>query len=306
MRRNLPPFAALKAFELAANHDSFRTAAIEACQTPSAVSHQIRKLENFLQVKLFDRDKGKSSLTQAGQEYLKTVQNLFSELEAAGDRLSRHNDPNTLRINISHTLASCWLLPLLPSYQLLYPDINIKLINSEQPLSLADGSIDIGIRYGVGQWPGLRTQFLMHEELFIVCHPNQVKDLPSSDELHKLADNFALIHYSQSKHEWRNWFKDSGVAQPNITRRIDFDSRQLVLQAVVNGLGLAIGRASYVSDFVNKGLLSIAYPMRKSTNNGYYLVTDMTNQRANKTQNFCNWLLKQSHKSNRLTGTALL
>ena len=291
MRRNLPPFAALKAFELAARHDSFRTAAIEAYQTPSAVSHQIRKLETFLQVKLFDRNRGKSSLTAAGEEYLKTVQSLFTELEEAGERLSRHNDPNTLRVNLSHTLACCWLLPLLPAYQSLHPDVDIKLINSEQPMNLASNNVDIAICYGTGHWPGLRSEFLMHEELFIVCHPDQLNDLPPLDQLHKLAESFPLIHYSQNKHEWRNWFKESGAGQPKIKRRIDLDSRQLVLQAVVNGLGLAIGRASYASDFINKGLLALAYPMRKSTDNGYYLVTEMAGQRSKKTEDFSNWLL---------------
>ncbi len=300
MRRNLPPFAALKAFELAARHDSFRTAAVEACQTPSAVSHQIRSLEVFLQVKLFDRDRGKSTLTAAGEEYLSTVQNLFSELEEAGDRLSRHNDQTTLRINLSHSLASCWLLPLLPDYQALYPEINIKLINSEQPLDLSTGNIDIAIRFGTGHWPGLKSLFLMHEELFIVCHPNQLENLPPIDQLHKLGENFPLIHYSQNKHEWRDWFKEAGIAQPQIKHRIELDSRQLVLQAVTNGLGLGIGRASYASDLVSKGLLSLAYPMRKATDNGYYLVTEIANRRSQKTENFSAWLLNQSHRTSRL------
>lgn len=300
MRRNLPPFAALKAFELAARHDSFRTAALEACQTPSAVSHQIRSLEVFLQVKLFDRDRGKSTLTAAGEEYLTTVQQLFSQLEEAGERLARHNDQKTLHINISHSLASCWLLPLLPGYQARYPDIDIKLINSEQPLDFTASNVDISIRYGTGHWPGLKSQFLMHEELFIVCHPDQLKRLPPPDQLHKLAEKFALIHYSQSKHEWRNWFKEEGVGNPQIKHRIELDSRQLVLQAVANGLGLGIGRTSYASDLVNKGLIALAYPMRQATENGYYLVTPKANKSSQKTEDFSNWLLTQSQSTNRL------
>lgn len=300
MRRNLPPFTALKAFELAARHDSFRTAALEACQTPSAVSHQIRSLEVFLQVKLFDRDKGKSSLTPAGEEYLSTVQSLFTQLEEAGERLSRHNDQKTLRLNLSHSLASCWLLPLLPDYQAQHPDIDIKLLNSEQPLDLTASNIDIAIRYGTGHWPGLRSQFLMHEELFIVCHPSQLAALPPADQWHKLAEDFPLIHYSHNKHEWRDWFKEAGVGQVQIRHRIELDSRQLVLQAVANGLGLGIGRASYASDLIAKGLIALAYPMRKATDNGYYLVTQLSNRHSQKTEDFSNWLLAQSQRTSRL------
>lgn len=304
MRRNLPPFAALKAFELAALHNSFRAAAIEACQTPSAISHQIRTLELFLNVKLFNRERGKSKLTQAGEEYLATVDRLFSELEEAGLRLNRYNDPGTLRVGISHSLASCWLLPLLPSYQKAYPDMDIKLVNSDPLSKCNDINLDLEIRYGKGQWGGMKAEFLMHEELFIVCHPKMLAQLPSADKLDQLADKYPLIHYSDNTDEWHNWLKDAGVSQPNIKHRIELDSRQLVMQAVASGLGLGVGRASYASDLVNKGLLALAYPQRKASDNGYYLVTESDRPKSQKVENFSNWLLNQSHQTNRLIGAA--
>lgn len=297
MRRDLPPFAALRAFETAARHESFRAAAKEACQTPSAVSHQIRTLEEFLQVKLFDRHGGKSALTAAGKEYLKTVVDIFEQLERAGNRLARHDDPYTLRINLSHTLSACWLLPMLPRFQAQYPDIDIKLINSDDPLDLAVSNIDLGIRCGNGQWTGLKSDFLMHEELFIVCRPDQLNKLPPAERLNELADNFTLIHYSLNENEWRNWIQEAGFNSPKIKHRIDLDSRQLVLQAVTNGLGLGIGRASYAAEYLSSGRLVVAYPMRKATDNGYYLVSPQQSQRISKTENFKNWLLAETHHS---------
>ena len=307
MRRDLPPFAALRAFETAARHESFRAAAKEACQTPSAVSHQIRTLETFLQAKLFNRDRGKSSLTPAGEEYLQTVQSIFQQLEDAGARLARHGDPQTLRVNLTHTLAACWLLPRLPKFQAMYPDLDIRLINSDDPVDLLSANIDISIRYGRGHWPGLKAEFLMHEELFIVCHPDLLPRLPPMERLNELADNFSLIHYSRNENEWQDWLKDAGYSLPEIKHRIDLDSRQLVLQAAADGLGIAIGRASYAAEFIRHGKLTIAYPMRKATDNGYYLAYPQGNRNA-KTERFRNWILDETHQtdplSTNLAGTA--
>ena len=299
MPRDLPPFAALKAFETAARHKSFRAAAKEACQTPSAVSHQIRTLETYLQTKLFDRDTGKSSLTPAGEEYLHTVQSIFQQLEDARARLARHSDPKTLRINLTHTLASCWLLPRLPNFQRRHPELDIKLINSEEPLELLSANIDISLRFGNGHWPGLKAEFLMRDELFIVCRPDLVPSLPDADKLNELATRFTLLHLSRNETEWQDWLQDAGFPGQEIPHRIDLDSRQLVLQAAADGLGIAIGRASYAAEFIRNGRLAIAYPMRKATDNGYYLVYPPGN-RNEKTEQFRNWILDETQQTDPL------
>jgi len=293
MPRNLPPFAALKAFEAAARNKSFRAAAQEACLTASAISHQIRALEEFLGTRLFLRERGKSVLTTAGKDYLKRIEYVFEILETATAEAARRGSDQSLRIHASDSLASSWLLPMLSDYQQRYPQIDLKIINSLEPLEFRPNNLDIAIRYGDGNWPGLNAELLMEEELFLVCSPSLVDKLPSMDSLEELAEH-TLIHCSLNEHEWRDWFELVGCSVSVIKHRIDLDSRLLVHKAAAGGLGIGIGRASYAEEFFRDGTLTMPYPMRMTTGQGYYLVYPERMLLPEKTANFRDWLLSQA------------
>lgn len=269
--RRLPPFAALRSFEAAARHNNFKKAAEDLCLSASAVSHQVRSLEEYLGVQLFHREKGKPMLTRIGATYLESIQDIFDRLESATSTVTDRGKRSSLVLHLLHSLASCWLLGLMPKFKLLHPDLDIKLLSATGPVEFSTGDIDAAIRYGDGNWLGLRSDFLMEDELFLVCSPELAKRLPSIDNLEQLAEH-TLIHCSLDPEEWKSWLAASGNKELPSAHWLDLDSRGLVLEAASAGLGIAIGRMPYVVDYLNNGRLVDPYSIRIKTGKGYYLV----------------------------------
>ncbi len=293
MRRNLPPFSALRAFEAAARHDSFKLAAEDICLSASAISHQVRALESYLGVSLFSREKGKPRLTSAGIDYLNKIQDIFNQLDLATSEISARGRRNSLVINLLPSMASCWLLPRLSVYQTANPSVDIKLLGSYSPLEFSSDDIDLGIRYGKGDWTGLCSEFLFSEELFLICHPGQIDDLPQPDRLHELSEH-TLIHCNQHSDEWQQWFEMAGCGELQIKHRLDLDSRALVLEAVAEGLGIAIGRTPLTKDYIESKRICDPYNIRMSTGMGYYLVYPEHHADYENVAKFRDWLLAES------------
>ncbi|MEO6625890.1 MAG: LysR substrate-binding domain-containing protein [Burkholderiaceae bacterium] len=293
MRRRLPPFAALRAFEAAARHGNFKKAADDLCLSASAISHQVRSLEEFLGLKLFNRDSGKPVLTTPGTAYLESINDIFDRLDAATSRLTARDDSRGLVINVLPSLVSCWLLARLPTYQAANPGIDIKFLGSYEPLEFGSGDIDLAIRYGSGDWPGMRSVFLLHDELFLVCSPELAKQLPSLDRLEELSD-FTFICCAQDKEEWKQWAGMANFQHLEMKSRMDFDSRSLVLEAVAGGLGIAIGRMPYALSFLESGRICAPYPIRLRTSLDYYLVYPEHHEKYTTVKSFQTWLLNES------------
>ncbi len=269
--RHLPPFAALRSFEAAARYNNFKMAAEDLCLSASAVSHQVRSLEEHLGVQLFHREKGKPVLTSTGAIYLESIQDIFARLEKATDAVAGRAKRSTLVLHLFHSLASCWLLDLLPKFKERHPDLDIKLLSSTDLVEFRSGDIDAAIRYGDGNWIGLCSDFLIDDELFLVCSPELAKKLPSIDKLDKLSE-YTLIHCSLDPNEWAAWLEAAGNKKLSDANWLDLDSRGLVLEAAAGGLGIAIGRLPYVTDYLNSGRLVEPYSVRVKTGKGYYLV----------------------------------
>ncbi len=297
MRRNLPPFSALRAFEAAARHDSFKLAAEHICLSASAISHQVRSLESHLGVSLFSREKGKPRLTSAGVDYLQKIQCIFDQLDLATSEISDRGKRSSLVVNLLPSLASCWLLPRLSMYQTANPDVDIKLLGSYSPLEFSANDIDLAIRYGSGDWAGLCSEFLFSEELFLICNPMQVNDLPKLDQLHELSEH-TLIHCTQHAGEWQQWFEMAGCGELQIKHRMDLDNRALVLEAVAEGLGIAIGRTPLTKDYIESKRICDPYNIRMNTGMGYYMVYPEHHAGYENVAKFRDWLLVESeHKS---------
>ncbi len=293
MRRNLPPFAALRAFEAAARHNSFKMAAEDICLSASAISHQVRSLEEYLGVNLFIREKGKPQLTSVGAAYLEKIQDILGQLDLATSEISGRGRRSSLVVNLLPSLTSCWLLPRLSVYQSVNPDVDIKLLGSYTPQEFSSGDIDLAIRYGHGDWTGMISDFLFHDELFLVCSPRQVADLPPTDRLHELSEH-TLIHCSQHPAEWQQWFELAGGGELEIKHRIDLDSRALVLDAVAEELGIAIGRTPFANDHIENKRLCDPYHLRMRTGKGYYLVYPEHHAGYENVAKFRTWLLAES------------
>lgn len=295
MPRRLPPFAALRAFEAAAMHNNFKKAAEDIHLSASAVSHQVRSLEEYLGVQLFSRESGKPRLTNAGAIYLEDIQLIFDKLEIATKSISERSKRQSLVVNLFHSLASCWLIPHLSVFQKEHPEVDIKLLSSYEPVEFTASDIDIAIRYGEGNWVGLKSDFLFHDELTLVCSPELAEKLPPLDQASQLKA-FTQIRCDLDPSEWKSWFNQAKVDMPEFQNSLELDSRAQVLEAAAGGLGIAIGRMPYVHEDLKNGRLCTPYALKFRCQQRYYLVYPEHHSNYTSVACFREWLLQECSK----------
>ena len=171
MLRRLPPLNALKAFEAAARSESFTRAAEELCVTQGAVSHQVKALEVALGTKLFHRERQRLVITEAGRDYLAVVRDAFDRIAVGTDRLVRRQASGALTVSTSPDFAAKWLVNRLGRFAEAHPDIDLRVSATMHHVDFAREEVDLAVRHGDGQWPGLDVARLCTERLFPVCSP---------------------------------------------------------------------------------------------------------------------------------------
>ncbi|MDN3277473.1 transcriptional regulator GcvA [Frankia sp. RB7] len=292
MTARLPSLNGLRAFEAAARHLSFTLAASELNVTQTAISHQIRRLEEELGIRLFIRQNRALALTPEARDYLPGVRAAFNDLRLATDRLLRKDDDKVLTISTLASLAAKWLLPRLTDFQEAHPGIDVRITTSTSLVDFQRDDVDAAIRYGRGQWPGLRADWLMADELFPVCSPSLLrgdKPLRQPEDL----KGYPLLHTSNANSDdWRLWLTAAGLPadiakQPGIT----FDMIFMTIQAAIDGIGVAMGRTSYVSDDIAKGRLVVPFKIALPADAGFYLVSPEGRREAPKLAAFRQWMI---------------
>src|SRR4030088_2613374 len=211
MAARLPSLNGLRAFEAAARHLSFTNAASELNVTQPAISHQIRRLEEELGIRLFVRQNRALVLTPEAKEYLPGIRAAFNDLRLATDRVLRKDNGHVLTVSTLASLAAKWLLPRLSAFQEAHPGIDVHITTSTSLVDFKSGDVDAAIRYGRGHWPGFRTDWLMPDEQFPVCSPAWLtgdKPLRCPQDL----ANRTLLHTSGGyDDDWRLWLPAPGV-----------------------------------------------------------------------------------------------
>ncbi|RZN01097.1 transcriptional regulator [Bradyrhizobium genosp. SA-3] len=292
MTARLPSLNGLRAFEAAARHLSFTLAAAELNVTQTAISHQIRRLEEELGIRLFVRQNRALALTPEARDYLPGVRAAFNDLRLATDRLLRKDDDKVLTVSTLASLAAKWLLPRLTDFQERHPGIDVRITTSASLVDFQRDDVDAAIRYGRGQWPGLRADWLMADELFPVCSPSLLrgdKPLRRPEDLR----NHPLLHTSNANSDdWRLWLTAAGLPadiarQPGIT----FDMIFMTIQAAIDGIGVAMGRTSYVQDDIAKGRLVVPFKIALPADAGFYLVSPEGRREAPKLTAFRDWMI---------------
>lgn len=292
MTARLPSLNGLRAFEAAARHLSFTLAASELNVTQTAISHQIRRLEEELGIRLFVRQNRALALTPEARDYLPGVRAAFNDLRLATDRLLRKDDDKVLTVSTLASLAAKWLLPRLTDFQEHHPGIDVRITTSTSLVDFQRDNVDAAIRYGRGQWPGLRADWLMADELFPVCSPSLLhggKPLRSPEDL----KSHMLLHTSNANSDdWRLWLTAAGLPadiarQPGIT----FDMIFMTIQAAIDGIGVAMGRTSYVRDDIAKGRLVLPFKIALPADAGFYLVAPEGRREAPKLAAFREWMI---------------
>jgi len=292
MTARLPSLNGLRAFEAAARHLSFTLAAGELNVTQTAISHQIRRLEEELGIRLFVRQNRALALTPEARDYLPGVRAAFNDLRLATDRLLRKDDDKVLTVSTLASLAAKWLLPRLTDFQEQHPGIDVRITTSTSLVDFQRDDVDAAIRYGRGQWPGLRADWLMADELFPVCSPSLLrgdKPLRQPEDL----KGYPLLHTSNANSDdWRLWLTAAGLPadiarQPGIT----FDMIFMTIQAAIDGIGVAMGRTSYVQDDIAKGRLVVPFKIALPADAGFYLVSPQGRREAPKLAAFRQWMI---------------
>lgn len=289
MTARLPSLNGLRAFEAAARHLSFTHAAQELNVTQTAISHQIRRLEEELGIRLFIRQSRSLALTPQAAEYLPGIRAAFQDLRTATDRLLRKGDDRVLTISTLTSLAVKWLLPRLSSFQERHPEIDVRITTSTELVDFRTSNVDAAIRYGQGRWPGLDAEWLMAEHLFPVCSP---KLLTGERALKRPEDleHATLLHTSSTIDDWRLWLTAAGLpAHLSQNRGLTFDLAFMTIQAAIDGLGVAMGHTAYVADDVANGRLVVPFTVSMPSA-GYYFVTPQDRPVASKLNLFREWL----------------
>lgn len=292
MYRRLPPMPALRAFEAAAQLLSFKEAAGQLHRTPSAISHQIRGLERELGTPLFHRDSQGLRLTDAGRDYLAAVHEALGGLAEATARLQRARGEGPVSISLFPSLAVRWLIPRLNDFRDKCPGVEIELVSSVRQADFDRGTIDAAIRFGDGDWSGLRRDPLMLEERFPVCSPALAAGPPSLTDPADLAGR-VLLHNGAHPGEWAQWLEEAGVEGVNAGRGPVFDASNEVLAAAANGMGVALGRTPLVEADLEAGRLVAPFDIRVRTPGRYWLVAPEATADTAGLAAFRDWLQAQ-------------
>ena len=293
---------ALRAFEASARHQSFAAAAAELNVTPAAVGQLVRTLEDWLGVPLFHRAaSGRARLTptEAAELVLPDLRAGFDRLSRVLERLKQGSASGMLTVTVSPAFAAKWLLPRLESFQTAWSDTDVRLDTSLKPVDFVAQRIDIGVRYGTGHWPGLIAEKLMEEELYPVCSPafansqrlREVADLTAHTLIHDLSMDADLAFPT-----WSTWLLKAGLGGQSTARRnLKINNSAAVLQAAVEGQGIALARSVMARDDLGSGrLVRLFGDIRLASPLAYYVIYRENCAGLSRTVAFRDWLMTQA------------
>jgi len=292
--RKLPPLNALRAFEAAARHMSFTQAARELHVTATAVSHQIRHLEEVFGLFLFTRSPRGLRLTDAGEHLYPVLRDGFDRFAVVVQDLACKPAGRGITVSTTLAFAERWLIPRLPSFQSAQPGIEIRVNADDRVVDLRSGDIDAAIRYGRGPYPGLRSEVLLEDAFVPVCSPSLVsrnfEPLRVSNDLAR----HSFIHYEWKNPavagpSWSDWMDLTGTRGTDTTRGVRFSEEAHAIQAAVGGQGVALCSAVLVADELAAGRLVQPFgPLIKGL--AFHLLYLDTSPRRASVDAFSEWL----------------
>ena len=214
MATRLPPLNALRAFEASARQLRFTRAAEELFVTQAAISHQIKSLEEHLGIKLFMRKNRALLLTEEGQSYFLDIKDVFNLLHDATERLLARGAKGAITVSLQPSFAIQWLVPRLKAFNLLHPEIDVRIKAVDQADHSLTEDVDVAIYYGRGRWPDVHADKLHTEYLIPVCSPLLMSGKKPLNTMNDLT-NHMLLH-DTSRRDWKRWFKQVGVKAGNV------------------------------------------------------------------------------------------
>lgn len=295
MARRLPPLNGLKAFEAAARSGSFTRAGEELNVTQGAVSHQVKALEETLGLKLFQRERQRVILTEAGRDYLSVVRDALDQIAVGTERLLRRQEGGALTVSTSPDFAAKWLVNRLSRFSEKHPAVDLRISATTHYIDFARDDVDIAIRHGGGEWPGLEAQRLYSERLFPVCSPKLV----GRNRITKAADllRFPLLRLEDAKN-WTRLFEAAGV-KGAVGPGPVLNRASMLIDAAIDGQGIALARTALAAwDLINGRLVRPINASLKVADT-YWIVCPKAASNVPKIATFRNWVLAEAAEDSR-------
>ncbi len=298
MNRHLPPLNALRAFEAAGRHLSFTKAAAELHVTPAAISQQLKTLEDYLGVQLFRRLNKALLLTDAGQACLPGLQEGFDKLAEAVKASRAREARRALTVSVAPSFGAKWLVPRLDRFREACPGVDVHIDACHRLVDLVREDVDIGIRYGPGDYPGLRADRLLTDEVFPVCSPR----LLAGPHPLRVPDDLrwhTLLHVDSATGDaccpdWRMWLLTAGVGDIDPTRGPQFSLSSMALQTAIEGHGVALDSSVLVADDLAAGRLIKPFDLSFPVSFAYYVVCPETTADQPRIAAFREWVMAEA------------
>jgi LysR family glycine cleavage system transcriptional activator len=292
MRPRLPPLNALKAFEAAARHESFTRAADELCVTQGAVSQQVKALEAVLSVKLFNRERQRLIITEAGRDYLTIIRDALDRIAIGTERLLERQSAGVLTVSTSPDFASKWLVHRLGHFAEAHSGIDLRISATLHHVDFAREEVDLAVRHGDGNWPGLDTVKLCSEQLFAVCSP---KLLSGRRRIGRPSDilKFPLIH-TESRTDWTRWLQAADLADAQVTHGPVLNRASMAIDAAMNGQGIALARTTLAAFDLINGRLVRPFTESLRLSKSYWIICPKATAALPKIKTFREWLVSEA------------
>lgn len=281
-----PSLNVLRTFEAAARHESFQKAAEELHISASAVSHQIRQLEDILGVKLFGRTGRRVILTQKGEYYFNNVQQGIQILVQATNSIMDPMRDRQIRMSVVPFFATRWLMPKLESFQIQHPGWELAIQTSTQKSDFDLEDLDLVIRRGGGSWEGMHQHLLMEEQLIAVALPSVADQISSLQDLQKAS----LLYNSQVPSEWPEWFAKLGHEVTPSSARLEFQNNSQILEACLMGAGVALMDPQLLINDLASGRVTQVLDHSVAGMRNYYLVYPESHEQRRSIPLFRDWI----------------
>ena len=296
MPDRLPPLNALRAFEATARHMSFAKAAEELFVTPSALSYQVRQLEEHLGQKLFERLNRAIALTTAGEKLYPGIHTGLLAMSEAVGSLKKATPDDVLIVSTGPAFAAKWLAPRMYRFIEAHPDIELQLSANLKLVEFGVDGVDVAVRFGYGDYPDLHVEPIFDDVVTPMCSPELIeRGLTQPSDL----ENFTLLHddsMSQLERapDWQEWLRRAGVSNVDASRGVRFSHADHSIDAAVEGAGVALGRSSLAGRELQQGRLVAPFDVHLTTSAAFWFVCAPTDLEKPKVEAFREWLMKEA------------
>ncbi|QXH75315.1 LysR family transcriptional regulator [Pseudomonas atacamensis] len=285
----LPPLKAIQAFEQTARFGNVARAAEVLDLTPSAVSHQLAKLEGMIGRQLFVRAARGVSLTPVGEQYLKEVSGILHSLAVATERAASDVSLDCLRLHSSPSFGLLWLMPRLEAFRASHPDIQINLSCSYESLHFSRDKIDVDIRHGLPNWPSYEVRTVRNETFAVLTSPKLLAQRPVRGAVDLLECDLILSEATLLK--WPQWFAQHGLARPERPYALSFDRSYMSLEAASHGLGFALESTLLAQKYLAAGtLVEVAPESLSAAVAAHHLVFPKAHSSFPRVRRFLAWM----------------